>query len=158
MATATIHTIFCAHEATGTDIHLLKALFERLPVGLFGNIIGGVLLDTIKALPEIIKLVDLARSDPDNVFMTTGSDEIKDAIWPGGGKTVDLGAGQSAAPNVSVEFTSSLNISLFDDDASANDKLADVTIFESERGKGEIAKFGSSKVEMSAYYVIYSVE
>lgn len=158
MPTATIHTLFCVRHATGTDVELLDSLFAALPTALLGSVVGGALVEAVRGIPEVISAIDVAGGSPDDLFITTGSNQIDDALWPGNGETLELAAGQSAAPNVSVEFEGSLNISLFDEDVSSNDLLASITIFSAEQGQGEIAKFGSSDVEHSAYYVIYSVE
>lgn len=60
-------------------------------------------------------------------------------------------------PNVAVDFTDAVNISLWDEDFSSNDLLASVQAYESETGTVQ-TKFGFSEVEGSAYYVTYRVD
>lgn len=156
MATATVHTILCVRPATGTDVGVLDAIAALAAQVLPGEV-SGPLLDGIVALPNVIAAIDVASADPDDLFITTLSDNIDNAIWPAPGETVSVGAGQSFAPELTFEFPHSQNISLFDDDLSSNDLLGSITMFASEAGMGEIAKLASSAVEGSAYYVIYEV-
>jgi hypothetical protein len=104
--------------------------------------------------------MESARSDPDNVFITTDtSGDLDNSIWPPGNTTVDMQAGQSVAPGIMIPVSFSQNLSVWDEDsASGNDHLGSVTIFESERGAGEIAKLAKSEVESSYYYVTYRVD
>jgi Ca2+-dependent lipid-binding protein len=71
----------------------------------------------------------------------------------------DTQVGQSQNPNLTLEFANNLNVSLWDYDTFSNDDLlGSITILESERGMGDLAKLASSPVESSAYYVVYRVD
>lgn len=157
MAFASVHTIFCIRPATGTDFHVLQAIANLAETVLSAEI-PGPFLDGIQALPTVVAAIDVASADPDDLFITTLSDDVDDAIWPSPGETASVGAGQSFAPNLTFQFDHSQNISLFDDDFSSNDLLGSITMFASEAGMGEIAKVAKSDVEGSAYYVIYEVQ
>lgn len=161
MPTATINMLYCVHEATGTDVGVLEALVGALPTEFFSDALGVPVFDAIQALPEVIGAIDVARSDPDSLYVTTLTEgALENAIWPSAAdETVDMQAGQSVAPMVSVDFALSQNISLWDHDTvSADDLLGSVTILASEQGRGEIAKLAKSAVESSYYYVFYVVE
>jgi hypothetical protein len=118
-------------------------------------------LQTLRALPGVIEAIDVARSDPDNLYITTGTEGDRDlALWPAPGEDVDMRPDQSVAPNVVVDFdTATQNLSLFDHDAvSADDHLGSITIEAAEQGQGEIARRASSEVEGSVYFVTYRVD
>ena len=71
MPTATVTMIYCVHPATGTDIGVIQAL-AGLSETFTPQEIGGVrALDFVKALPGVIQAIDTARSDPDNLYVTT---------------------------------------------------------------------------------------
>ncbi len=94
----------------------------------------------------MVAAIDSARSDPDNLFVTTStSGDLDDSIWPPGNETVDMQADQTQTPGVVVPVDFSQNISLWDHDISDNDLLGSITIFESEQGAGDIAKLAKSK-------------
>jgi len=101
---------------------------------------------------------------PTTLYVTASTEgELSNGIWPLDDNdeptTVDIQAGQSVAPDVSVDFDFSQNISLFDfDTVSADDLLGSITMLESELGAGPITKLAVSQVEGSAYYITYSVE
>ncbi|MFI7612854.1 hypothetical protein ACIBP6_16650 [Nonomuraea terrae] len=158
-ATATIQQIYCLRHATGTDLGVVQGLAGLVPVKLLSELEGGTLADFVKGLPNVTAAIDSARSDPDNLFITTStSGDVEDSIWPPGHETVDMQADQSQAPGIDVPVEFSQNISLWDhDSASSNDLLGSITIFESEQGAGEIAKLAKSEVETSYYYVTYLV-
>jgi hypothetical protein len=158
MRTATITTIYCVQQATGTDMgvnHALTALPEKIVPGAFMPV-----LEAIRALPGVIGAIDVARSDPDNFYVTTNTNGGRqNAIWPGPGGDVQMQAGQSVAPQLPVQVSGSQNISLWDyDSTSDDDLLGSVTMLESEQGQGEIAKLAKSMVESSFYYVVYRVD
>lgn len=157
MAFARVHTILCIRPATGTDFSVLQAI-ANLAETVLSTEIPGPFLEGISSLPAVVQAIDVASADPDDLFITTLSDDVDDAIWPGPGQTASVGAGQSFSPDLSFDFEFSQNISLFDDDVSANDLLGSVTMFATEAGMGEIAKIAKSDVEGSAYYVLYQVD
>jgi hypothetical protein len=160
MPTAHVSTIICVQQATGTDGGVNQAL-AGLPETLFPEQVGGAAaLATIRSLPGIVAAIDEARSDPDDLYITTDTVGGRDnAIWPGPGSNTEMQAGQSVAPHITVDFSDSLNISLWDyDSVSDDDLLGSVTIFESEQGQGQQVKLASSTVEGSYYYVMYSVD
>ena len=158
MPIATITIVHCVHEATGVDAPVLTELLQAIPAELFADTLGSSLPDVIRAIPEVVRAVDVARSDPDDFFMTTKtSGDIEDSIWPPGQKTVDLQAGQSVTPQVSITFDRAVNISLWDEDVSDNDLLGSILIFAEEAGRGEIVKLAHSAIESSYYYVFYEV-
>lgn len=113
MATATLLLLYCVKEATGTDLSVIEAIASLpekvVPSGFgFSNV-----LDAIRSLPGIIAAIDMARSDPDNLYITTSTEgDINNSIWPGSGNTQDFQADQSASPQVAIDFSYSLNISL----------------------------------------------
>jgi hypothetical protein len=162
--TGTILNIHCVKEATGTDV---GAVFQPLVEGIaqLEPVLPGDLpvAQAIAAVPGLVQAIDAARSDPDNLFVTTSTEaDLDNAIWPldenDEPTTVDLQAGQSVSPQTTVEFEFSQNISLWDfDDVSDNDLLGSVTMLESEQGS-VLTKLASSQVEASAYYITYSVE
>lgn len=159
MATATLLLLYCVKEATGTDLSVIEAIASLpekvVPSGFgFSNV-----LDAIRSLPGVIAAIDMARSDPDNLYITTSTEgDIDNSIWPGSGNTQDFQADQSASPQVAIDFSYSLNISLWDYDTSSDDLLGSITIYETEKGQGEITKKAYSLVEGSYYYVTYIVE
>jgi hypothetical protein len=164
MATATLLFIYCVKEATGTDLSAIQAI-ASLPEKIVPSEFGfSNILDAIQSLPGVIAAIDMARSDPDNLYITTSTEgNIDNSIWPGSGNTQDFQAGQSDSPQVAIEFSFSLNISLWDKDeggvfGSDDDLLGSITIFETEQGQGEITKKAFSVVEGSYYYVTYIVE
>jgi hypothetical protein len=158
MATAIIRTIYCVQQATGTDGGLNQAILA-LPELIVPHFGGASLVNEIRALPGVIEAIDAVRADPDDLYVTTNTEGGRDnAIWPGPGRNGSMRAGQSVAPNISVDFADSQNISLWDyDSVSRDDLLGSITIFESERGPGEMARVARSAVEGSCYYIIYSV-
>jgi hypothetical protein len=159
MATATLLLIYCVKEATGTDLSVIDAI-ASLPEKVVPSEFGfSNVLDAIKSLPGVIAAIDMARSDPDNLYITTSTEgDIDNSIWPESGNTQDFQAGQSDSPQIAIEFSYSLNISLWDYDTSSDDLLGSITIYETEKGQGEITKKAYSIVEGSYYYVTYIVE
>jgi hypothetical protein len=116
------------------------------------------LINIISGLPEVIAAIDTARSDPDDLFITTDTaGNLDSAIWPGSRQTVDMQAGQSQTLLLDIPFSYAVNVSLWDEDVSANDLLGSITVREDEAGTGELAKLAKSDVESSAYNVIYEV-
>jgi hypothetical protein len=157
MATARIYMLYCVRQASGTDfgaIQALSGLAPSIPASGFGAQVSEIL----GQLPEVIAAIDTARSDPDNLFITTeSSGDLEYAVWPSG-DPVDAQAGQTLVVMLDLTFTYALNISLWDyDSASDNDLLGSVAIFEEEAGTGQIAKLAKSDIEGSAYYVVYEV-
>src|SRR5262245_44057676 len=109
MATATITMIYCVHEATGTDLSVLQSI-AGLPATIVPDQLGGPLLEAVQALPGVIQAIDMARSDPDDLYITTSTEgDIDNAIWPGSGNTIPMQAGQSVSPQVAIDFTHSQN-------------------------------------------------
>lgn len=160
MSTATVSTIFCVQQASGTDAAVNEALGQLPPTILPAQLAGISILDFLRTLPGVIGAIDTARSDPDDLYITSGTASGRDgAIYPGPGRNITMQAGQSIAPALAIEFGTSQNLSLWDyDSASDDDLLGSVTMYESERGLGEIIKLASSRVENSAYYVAYRVD
>ncbi|MFI7452274.1 hypothetical protein ACIBQX_32595 [Nonomuraea sp. NPDC049714] len=159
-ATATIQQIWCLRQATGTDLGVVQALSGLAPAQVLSQLGVSSIESFVRGIPEVVGAMDSARSDPDNLFITTDtSGDLDNSIWPHGNTTVDVQAGQSLTPGITLPVSFSQNISLFDhDSASGNDLLGSITIFESERGAGEIAKLAKSEVESSYYYVTYRVD
>jgi hypothetical protein len=160
MTTATITMIYCVQQATGTDFAVNEAI-AGLPEKIVPAELGvSNLLEAVQSLPGVISAIDTARSDPDDLYITTSTvGSVDNAIWPGPGSTVPMQAGQSQAPQFGVDFTGSQNFSLWDRDSiSDDDLLGSVTVLESEQGSGEIAKRAASNVEGSVYYVSYTVD
>lgn len=160
MPTATVSTIFCVQQATGTDLAVNEAI-ANLPQTLLPEQIAGVsAIAAIRALPGVISAIDTARSDPDDLYVTTNTNGGRDnAIWPEPGTNVAMQAGQSVAPELTVDFSTSQNLSLWDyDSVSDDDLLGSVMMLADEQGQGEIVKLASSAVESSYYYVVYRVD
>jgi hypothetical protein len=160
MANATLLFIYCVTEATGTDLEVIEAI-ASLPERIVPSELGfSTVVEAIQSLPGVIAAIDMARSDPDNLYITTNTNGgLNNSIWPGSGNTQDFLAGQSNSPQISIEFSFSLNISLWDrDEVSPDDLLGSITIFETEQGQGEITKKAFSIVEHSYYYLTYIVE
>jgi len=160
MPTATITTIYCVQQATGTDFAVNEAI-AALPEQILPAEYGGLpALAAIQALPGVVGAIDTARADPDDLYVTTNTNGGREnAVWPGSGRDVQMQAGQSESPGITVEFSGSQNISLWDyDSVSDDDLLGSVTILESEQGQGEITKLARSTVEGSGYYVVYTVD
>ncbi|MBP1845889.1 hypothetical protein J2046_004163 [Rhizobium petrolearium] len=157
MATARIYMIHCVRHSSGTDFSTSQAL-SGLAGEVFASEFVDPLLEAIKALPAVIAAIDTARDDPDNLFMTFGSDDISEAFWPGAGQYTDLQAGMSAEILLDFSVDYSQNVSLWDyDNPSGNDHMGSVTLYASEAGQGEKAKLAKNEVEGSAYYVLYEV-
>jgi hypothetical protein len=158
-AHATIQQIYCLRHATGTDAGVVEGLAGLVPMKLLSELNGATLGDFVKGLPNVTAAIDSARADPDNLYITTTtSGDLDESIWPPGHETVDMRADQSQAPGISVPVEFSQNISLWDHDVSRDDLLGSITILESERGAGQIAKLAKSEVESSYYYVTYEVQ
>lgn len=164
MPTATVTTLFCVQQATGTDSgvnYALAALPATIKPGEFG---GLAVVDAIKAIPGVIAAIDAARSDPDQLYVTANTNGGRgSAIWPAPGEDVEMQGGQSKELDISLEFNSSQNLSLWDADTggvfgSDDDLLGSVTMYASEQGEGEIVKKAQSAVEGSCYYVAYRVD
>lgn len=158
MPTATIQTILCVRSASGIDSGVFEAL-ATLPIQVLPGEIDA-LISTVRALPGVIEAIDAARNDPDNLYVTAGTDTGREsAIWPGNGEDVDMRPDQSVAPGVTIDFENTQNLSLWDyDDVSRDDHLGSILIDSAEQGQGEIGKLASSRVEGSLYYIIYSVD
>lgn len=157
MATARIYMIYCVRHSSGTDFAVSQAL-TGLADEVLASEFGGPLLEAVKALPAVIAAIDTARDDPDNLFMTFGSDDIGQAFWPGAGQYTDLQASMSAEILLDFTIDYSQNVSLWDyDNPSGNDHMGSVTLYASEAGQGEKAKLAKNDVEGSAYYVFYEV-
>jgi hypothetical protein len=163
-ATATILNVWCLRHATGTDFGVNQSLSGLLQETIPEWQLGGASLDGfLKAIPEVVSAMDSARSDPDNMYITTDtSGGAENRIWPLDTETRDMQAGQSSAPGVTLPVDFSQNISLWDQDSgflsSDDDLLGSITIFEEERGSGVISKLAKSDVESSYYYVTYRVD
>ncbi|MER8186913.1 hypothetical protein [Kitasatospora sp. NPDC094015] len=158
-ATATILNVWCLHAATGTDTGVNQAvanLAESIPLDELG---AGSLEDIVRAVPAAVEMIDTARSDPDDLYLTTDTGGgLAQSIWPGGEQTVSMQAGQSASPGIPVPVSFAQNLSLWDfDTVSSDDLLGSVRILEEEQGRGTIAKLAKSDVEGSVYYVTYAV-
>jgi hypothetical protein len=158
-ATATILDVWCLRQATGTDAGVNQALADIVDVVALDQI-GESLADFVKGLPATIGAMDSARSDPDDLYLTTNTGGgLDNAIWPGGETTQSMQADQSAAPGISVPVNFSQNVSLWDHDSvSDDDLLGSVHILEEEQGRGNIARLAKSDIESSYYYVTYRVE
>lgn len=157
MTTLLIRTIYCMSPATGTDGAVNAALAD-LPAYVLSDLGEATIARTLAGVRELIGAVDAARADPDDLYLTSGTEgDRSQAIWPGAGQSVPMRAGQSVAPNVEVAFNGTQNISLWDyDSVSRDDLLGSVTASRDEAGK-ELLKPARSQVEGSVYYVQYAV-
>ncbi|WP_232667458.1 hypothetical protein [Pseudonocardia sp. TRM90224] len=156
MATATVIRVWCLTSSAGVEA--LDA-FAGLDRTIRPEQLDGLVLDEfVMAKPGVATAIDNARPEPDNVFLTVDtSGDIDQALWPGAGGTVDMSAGQSVWPGVSVAAPATLSI--YDHDRiSASDLVGAVTILLDESGAGEITKLAISVAERSAYYVTYRVD
>jgi hypothetical protein len=163
MATATILQIYCVKEASGTDISpALTAQLEWALSSLLPFLTGGVQpANYVSSIGSLVALLDQARSDPDDLYITTTtSGGVENAIWPLGGTTNPMQQGQSVFPNITVPIPFfGQNISLWDyDSVSPDDLLASIAIYEWEKPLGVISKLGRSLIETSAYYITYRVD
>lgn len=158
MPTATIQTIRCIRSASGIDSGVFDAL-ATLPAVVAPGEIEAVIA-TVRALPGVIEAIDAARADPDNFYVTTGTSPGRDtALWPSSGEEIEMRPDQSVNPDVSVDFETTQNLSLWDyDSVSRDDHLGSITIEAGEQGQGEIGRLASSQVEGSLYYIIYRVD
>jgi len=158
--TATIYKILCVRHATGTDDAVNQALAGLADMIGLEELGGLPLAEFVKSGPGVVEAIDTARSDPDQLYVTTDTaGGLANAVWPQDGGTVDMQAGQSVSPGVSVPVDNSQSISLWEyDSVSDDDLLGSITILESESGVGEISKLAKSEVESSFYYVTYSVD
>lgn len=160
MPTATVSMVYCVQQATGTDTAVNEAI-AQLPEMLLPEQLTGIsAIAAIRTLPGVIAAVDTARADPDDLYITTDtSGGRRNAVWPAPGSDVRMQAGQSATPDIALEFDHSQNVSLWDyDSASDDDLLGSVTMFAHESGRGEIVKLAKSSVENAYYYVAYRVD
>ena len=87
-ATATILEIFCVKEATGTDIAVLQAVNAAL-VPLYPVLGSGFNIRSyVDSIPGLVATLDWARSDPDDLYVTTYTGGgLANSIWPPGGAT-----------------------------------------------------------------------
>jgi hypothetical protein len=164
MPTATVQTIYCVQPATGTDLGVnqafINAIMSLTPEFSHNEFASG-LLDAIKSLPSVLGAIDAVRADPDNLFITTGTEgDVDQAVWPSPGNTVEINADMSFEPGLVLPFEYTQNVSLWDEDGfgNGNDPLGSVTMNMEEQGMGPIAKIARSAIEGSAYYVIYRVD
>ena len=77
MPTATVQTIYCVQPATGTDFDVNQAVVDaimNLTPQFNQNDFAGTLLQGIKSLPSVLAAIDAVRADPDNLFITTGTE------------------------------------------------------------------------------------
>ncbi|GLW46321.1 hypothetical protein Stsp02_19830 [Streptomyces sp. NBRC 14336] len=158
-ATATLLDAYCIRAATGTDAAVneaVGALAAKIPL----NSIGTTLQSFVSSVPQVVAAIDTARSDPDNLYITTSTEgDLANAVWPGNGSPGTVGSGQTQPLGVSVPVDFVQNVSLWDhDDVSSDDLLGSIRIEESERGEGPIARLATSSVEGSLYYVTYRVD
>ena len=158
MPTGTIQTVLCVKAASGVDGSVLDAIGSVADKVLPGDL--GEVIAAFKALPGVVEAIDASRSDPDNLYLTTGTSPGRDdALWPGGGADVDMLPEQSAAPAVSVDFDTTQNISLWDyDTVSRDDHLGSIQMEAGDQGAGPVAKKAASTVEGSLYFVTYQVD
>jgi hypothetical protein len=158
MPTAVVQTVRCIRSASGIDSGVFEA-FAQLPLVALPAEIDQI-VQTVRALPGVIEAIDAARSDPDNLYITATTNADRDqALWPPPGVDVDMLPDQSATPDVSIDFETTQNLSLFDHDSvSADDHLGSIMMEAAEQGQGEIARLASSSVEGSVYYVTYRVD
>ncbi len=161
MANAVIRMIHCVSPATGVDSPAnaaIAAAIAALPQTLVANAGLGAVLGAVQSIPGLMRTLDAVRSDPDDLYMTTGTEGDRDlAIWPGPGQSRLMRAAQTDTPNVTLSFSFSQNISLWDyDSVSRDDHLGSITMFENEIGQ-ELLKQASSAVEGSIYYIHYRV-
>jgi hypothetical protein len=156
MATATLKMLYCVQAATGTDSGVNNALAAALPPAFLPGQLGA---NPGVAIGNLLQAIDVARADPDDLYVTTGTAGGRDnAVWPGRGQNSVMRSGQSQPLNLQIPFAGSLNVSLWDyDSGSRDDLLGSVTILESDFGQGDLAKIAASPVEGSVYYVVYNV-
>jgi hypothetical protein len=159
-ASATVLNIWCLRHSTGTDFGVNQALAGLAPSIAVAELGGTPLQDFLKSLPGVIGAIDSARSDPDNLYLTTDTaGGLGNSIWPTDRPTLDIQADQSVSPGIQVPVAFSQSLSLWDfDTISADDLLGSITFFESEQGAGELAKLAKSDVESSYYFVTYRVD
>lgn len=164
MPTATVQTIYCVQPATGTDFGVNQAVVDAimsLTPQFSQNDFASNLLHAIKSLPSVLAAIDAVRADPDDLFITTGTEgDVDQAVWPSPGNTVGINADMSFEPGLVLPFEYTQNLSLWDEDGvgNGNDPLGSITMMMEEQGMGPIAKVARSEIEGSAYYVIYRVD
>jgi hypothetical protein len=158
MPTATIQTIRCVRSSGGIDSGVFDAL-ATLPATVAPDQIDA-LIRAVAALPGVVEAIDAARNDPDNLYITTDTSPGRDnALWPGVGELVEMRPDQSIAPDVTVAFDTTQNLSLWDyDTVSRDDLLGSIMMAADEQGQGVIGRLASSSVEGSLYYIIYRVD
>ncbi|GII94939.1 hypothetical protein [Sinosporangium siamense] len=159
-ATATIETIWCLRQGTGADSDVNQALCDIIPAFFLEEIGERSLADFVKGLPGVARAMDSAHDDPDDLYLTADtSGKLDHSIWPPGYTTVDMRADQSVAPGLCIPVSHTQNLSLWDHDiGSGDDHLGSITIFEAERGGGELVKLAKSDDESSYYYIKYRVD
>jgi hypothetical protein len=149
-----IKAINCVSAATGVDgpvVNAIAALPESIPAL---DEIEASIRQAVRAVPGLIEAIDVARQDPDNLYLTSNpAGGLDNAVWPGNGQTCDMQAGQSVAPGLELAFQDSLNISLWDyDSASDDDLLGSIQVSADDVGQDVLRK-AASPVEGSIYYV-----
>ena len=163
MTTARIKMIYCVSAATGVDSGVNQAIVNLAPTldaGTLGADSSVAIRTAVNAVPGLLEAIDTARQDPDDLYVTTNTaGGVANRVWPAEAETQPTQAGQSQNPEVALDFSGNLNISLWDyDSGSGDDLLGSITVLEAEAGQGDIAKLAASPVESSAYYVVYAVE
>lgn len=161
MPVATITTVFCLQQATGVDGPVNTALFSLIPdVIALDQYLGQPLHEVIRSIPGVAQAIDTARSDPDQVYLTTLTNAGRpNAVWPSPPIEVEMQAGQSSDVDLHLDFQHSLNLSLWDEDsASGDDLLGSITIYPNEQGAGNLVKKACSSVEGSCYLITYRVD
>lgn len=153
MLTASIQQI----RHVGVDSGVFEA-FGQLPAKIAPGEIEQ-LVRAVEALPGVIEAIEVARDDPDNLYLTNTTQPGRDeSLWPGSGEVIEMRPRQSAAPDVSFDIDGSRNLSLWDyDTVSRDDHLGSVAIDAIEAGQGAIGRLTSSQVEGSIYSIIYDI-
>lgn len=157
MPTVNIQTLLCVRSASGIDGGVFEA-FAQIPATFVPDEISAVIA-SIRALPGVVEAIDAARTDPDNIYMTTSTNEGREnAIWPPEGVEIEMLPDQSHEINLNLDFNFSQNISLFDHDTvSADDHLGSIMVSADEAGMGPRVGKAASQVEGSVYFITYEV-
>jgi hypothetical protein len=157
MPTVTIQNLLCVRSASGIDGGVFEA-FAQVPSTFLPDQMSAIIA-SIRSLPGVIEAIDAARSDPDNIYMTTSTNKGRaNAIWPPQGVDIDMLPDQSQEINLSVDFEFSQNISLFDHDPiSSDDHLGSIMVKADEAGTGSRVGKAASQVEGSIYFITYEV-
>ncbi|MDB9506312.1 hypothetical protein PN502_04210 [Microcystis aeruginosa CS-338/01] len=167
-----IHAIDCKVVSSGTDAGAIQAVVDTVKkvadvgagsTSFFGptGAAVGAALQAAKALisvvPGLISAIDIARNDPDQLYLNLSNQERAAKVWPPG-KYYNINGGQIVRPNLRVPFSDAVDVNFWEyDTGSGDDFLGRLTVDKSHAG-GVRYQIVAMPSEGNVYVVAYSIE